>query len=275
MNYNIAMNKKFNISIILIGFIIIIGLLFCLFSNKTLQNNLSIPRDKIIKQLEEKYESNPKINYILNNVDEYPDGLLKLLSQNIETIDFVYNYPNRSLDVAEKSFSVKEYYTPGKIPLFLQWDEKWGYDKYGYEYIAVGGCAPTCLSMVAVGITGNTNINPLYVSNYAYDNGYYVDGIGSSWNLISKGAKHFGLNSQELPLSKSSILSTLEDGNPIIITVGPGTFTSTGHFIVLTGLTDDGKIKINDPNSKLNSSKSWDVDIFLKEAKNLWKISKL
>ena len=78
-----------------------------------------------------------------------------------------------------------------------------------------------------------------------------------------------------MPLNKSSILSTLESGNPIILTVGPGTFTSTGHFLVLTGLTDDGKIKINDPNSKLNSSKSWDVDIFLNETKNLWKISKL
>ena len=46
-------------------------------------------------------------------------------------------------------------------------------------------------------------------------------------NLINEGAKHFGLNSQELPLSKSSILSTLKEGYPIIATVGPGTFI---HF---------------------------------------------
>ncbi|QYE96473.1 hypothetical protein KZ987_09380 [Paraclostridium sordellii] len=43
----------------------------------------------------------------------------------------------------------------------------------------------------------------------------------------------------------------------------------------MTGLTSDGKIKINDPNSKYNSSRAWDVDVFLKETNNLWKISKL
>ncbi|MRZ29443.1 hypothetical protein GKD08_11820 [Paeniclostridium sordellii] len=242
--------------------------------NKSSNKDFLITRNEIINNLEKQAYSNSKINSILKNIDKYPSELLELLSNNIETLDFVYDYPDH-LQKNKKSISIKDYYKSGEIPLFLQWDEKWGYDKYGDDYIAVAGCAPTSLSMVAVGLTGNTDINPLVVSNYAYDNGFYVEGVGSSWSLISTGARHFGLDSQELHLSKSSILSTLEAGNPIIVTVGPGTFTSTGHFLVLTGLTSDGKIKINDPNSKYNSSKSWDVDVFLKETRNLWKISKL
>lgn len=279
MNHNINVyKKKFSIGVVIILSTIVLFLIYITFSkislNKSSNKYFLITRNEIINNLEKQAYSNSKINSILKNIDKYPSELLELLSKNIETVDFVYDYPDH-LQKNKKSISIKDYYKSGEIPLFLQWDEKWGYDKYGDDYIAVAGCAPTSLSMVAVGLTGNTDINPLVVSNYAYDNGFYVEGVGSSWSLISTGARHFGLDSQELPLSKSSILSTLEAGNPIIVTVGPGTFTSTGHFLVLTGLTSDGKIKINDPNSKYNSSKSWDVGVFLKETRNLWKISKL
>ncbi|GAA0099303.1 hypothetical protein UT300012_00170 [Paraclostridium bifermentans] len=276
MNFNIFVyQKKIKVISCVILTIVVLGLLYIAFLKLNTNKHSSISKDEIVTKLEDLSHSDPKINEILNNIDRYPDKYLELLSKNIETINFVLNYPNHTSKSDSKKTSIEEYYTPGEIPLFLQWDKNWGYDMYGEDPIAIDGCAPTSLAMVAVGLTGNTSVTPLSVSDYAYKNGYYIDGVGSSWSLISEGSKHFGLKSHELPLNKSSILSTLESGNPIILTVGPGTFTSTGHFLVLTGLTDDGKIKINDPNSKLNSSKSWDVDIFLNETKNLWKISKL
>lgn len=276
MNFNIFVyQKKIKVISCVILTIVMLGLLYIAFLKLNTNKHSSISKDEIVTKLEDLSHSDPKINEILNNIDRYPDKYLELLSKNIETINFVLNYPNHTSKSDSKKTSIEEYYTPGEIPLFLQWDKNWGYDMYGEDPIAIDGCAPTSLAMVAVGLTGNTSVTPLSVSDYAYKNGYYIDGVGSSWSLISEGSKHFGLKSHELPLNKSSILSTLESGNPIILTVGPGTFTSTGHFLVLTGLTDDGKIKINDPNSKLNSSKSWDVDIFLNETKNLWKISKL
>lgn len=276
MNFNIFVyQKKIKVISCVILTIVVLGLLYIAFLKLNTNKHSSISKDEIVTKLEDLSHSDPKINEILNNIDRYPDKYLELLSKNIETINFVLNYPNHTSKSDSKKTSIEEYYTPGEIPLFLQWDKNWGYDMYGEDPIAIDGCAPTSLAMVAVGLTGNTSVTPLSVSDYAYKNGYYIDGVGSSWSLISEGSKHFGLKSHELPLNKSSILSTLESGNPIILNVGPGTFTSTGHFLVLTGLTDDGKIKINDPNSKLNSSKSWDVDIFLNETKNLWKISKL
>ncbi|MBQ1871316.1 MAG: C39 family peptidase, partial [Lachnospiraceae bacterium] len=50
----------------------------------------------------------------------------------------------------------------------------------------------------------------------------------------------------------------------------PGDFTYTGHFIVLTGIDEDGKIMVNDPNSRNNSDKHWDVDTLVKQIKALW-----
>lgn len=229
--------------------------------------------DPVIKDLVQKSSKNPTINTILNNIDIYPESLLNLASKNNETIDFVANYSQHKLSNETEKISINNDYEIGKIPLFLQWDKRWGYENYGDDMMAITGCAPTSLAMVVVGLTGNSSINPKVVANYAYENNFYINGTGSSWNLISKGVEHFGLKSEELPLSKSSIISTLKSGNPIILTVKPGTFTSTGHFLVLTGLASNGKIQINDPNSKINSNKIWDVNIFLKETKNLWKIS--
>ena len=54
--------------------------------------------------------------------------------------------------------------------------------------------------------------------------------------------------------------------------MGPGEFTSNGHFIVLTGL-QNGRLKINDPNSRKNSEKTWDIDQVLEQTKAVWYIT--
>ena len=55
--------------------------------------------------------------------------------------------------------------------------------------------------------------------------------------------------------------------------MGPGDFTSSGHFIVLTGLNDDGTVRVNDSNSRINSKKSWDLDRIMGQIRNLWSYS--
>jgi hypothetical protein len=44
------------------------------------------------------------------------------------------------------------------------------------------------------------------------------------------------------------IVAAMENGHPVICLQRKGIFTSGGHFIVLTGVTEDGKILVNDPN---------------------------
>ena len=67
------------------------------------------------------------------------------------------------------------------------------------------------------------------------------------------------------------MVRALEAGQLIICIMGPGVFTTTGHYIVLTGV-EDGKFQVNDPNSRENSQKLWDYDEFADQIRNLWAI---
>ena len=65
----------------------------------------------------------------------------------------------------------------------------------------------------------------------------------------------------------------LSQGKLVVASMGPGTFTRGGHFIVLTGITDDGKIKVNDPNdnsSKQHINQAFAVSLILRESKAMW-----
>ena len=158
------------------------------------------------------------------------------------------------------------------MPLLVQWDERWGYRKYGNDFMALTGCGPTCLAMVAES-RGETKWNPWRVAKMAQRNGYYVDGRGSAWSLMTEGAAKMGLNGTEMSCDAETIRRTLEDGHVIICAMRPGDFTTAGHFLVLAGVTQDGEVIINDPNSRKNSRRTWDLERVVPQIKNLWKYS--
>ena len=151
----------------------------------------------------------------------------------------------------------------------MQWDQRWGYKQYAGDLFGLSGCGPTCLSMVAIYLTGNTNMNPAWMADFASSHGYASDGSGSYWTLFSEGGVSLGFDVTEIPLDEQRIIDNLEAGNPIVAVVGPGDFTTTGHFIVLTGY-QNGQIKVNDPNSRKNSKKLWDYDQISGQIKDLW-----
>ena len=220
----------------------------------------------IEERLDKLKEQDSRINTIISNYNDYPEELVDMLSRNIDMIDFVLNYPNKKGNVYSDNIGN---ISKGKIPLLLQWDERWGYANYGENIIAINGCGPTALSMVLAGLKGDSSITPYKVAKYAENNGYYVSGSGSSWSLMSDAPSAFGVKSEELPLYKDTIMSILKKGQPIICIMGEGDFTTTGHFIVLTGV-EDGKIKVNDPNSKARSNLLWDYDRIAPQIRNLW-----
>lgn len=201
------------------------------------------------------------------SIGEYPRSLIKLLERNPETEEFVLNYPFRE----DADVDLSAYENGDAVPLFLQWDPQWGYEKYGSDFLAVTGCGPTCLSMAGYYLTGDDNMTPEKIAHFAEKNGYYEAGYGSSWKLISEGAEKLGLTATELPLVKKKMMDALENGNPVILAMGEGDFTTTGHYIVLTGV-EDGMFRVNDPNSVENSQKLWSYEEIEGQIRNIWAI---
>lgn len=198
----------------------------------------------------------------------WPESLQALLERHPDALEFVEGYPDHKDDApAETIGDVVQ----GQFPLLLQWDARWGYVRYGDDLLAVTGCGPTCLAMAAAGLTGDNAITPAAVAEQAQRDGYWVDGV-TSWALMTDGCRAWGLVSEELPLTESAVTGALEEGQPIICSVRPGDFTTTGHFILLAGLEEEG-IRVNDPNSPQNSGRLWTYDELEPQIRNLWAFS--
>lgn len=198
----------------------------------------------------------------------WPESLQALLERHPDALEFVEGYPDHKNDApAETIGDVVQ----GQFPLLLQWDARWGYVRYGDDLLAVTGCGPTCLAMAAAGLTGDNAITPAAVAEQAQRDGYWVDGV-TSWGLMTDGCRAWGLVSEELPLTETAVTGALDEGRPIICSVRPGDFTTTGHFILLAGLEEEG-LRVNDPNSPQNSDRLWTYDELEPQIRNLWAFS--
>ena len=234
--------------------------------------------DQYKDQLGELYKKNPETKEIILNREKYSDDLLTWLFDHQEALQWVIDYPEQSARSEEElsaqglqAVDLKDYRIQNHIPVYFQWSEVWGYASYGSENIGMGGCGPTSLSMVATGLTGNTSFTPKYVADMSVNMGYYVESVGTDWSLMTEGASQLGINSAQLTnWSEDSLKSELSAGHPIICSMGPGDFTNQGHFIVLSGLTEEGKVLINDPNSKINSRKKWDLNTIINQMNAAW-----
>ena len=158
------------------------------------------------------------------------------------------------------------------VPLMMQWDERWGYYEYAFDLGGITGCGPTCLSMVAYYLTGNTEYTPAYMMDFSTRNGCVGEGGGTQWTLFSQAAPKLGLKVQEVILDENAMIRQLNQGHPIVINVGPGDFTTSGHYLVVVSYTD-GYFKVNDPNSVANSQKKWSYEQLKGQIRNLWAFS--
>ena len=171
------------------------------------------------------------------------------------------------------SSTPKEEWKQGEMPYLYQFDPAWADELYSGGPIWEQGCGPTSLAMVYIYLTGDADYGPLEMAQFATENGYSTDLEGSSWTLMSEGASQLGLYSEELPADGNCIISELEAGNPVICIMAPGDFTTTGHYIVLSGVDEGGNVVVHDPNSVVNSHVSWDVETIVEQANNIWSFS--
>lgn len=186
-------------------------------------DNAVIENSKISEK--NKIQNNQSMLDDIMNSTQYPKQLKDLALKNEEALEFVYDYPAEH--VKEHTIDLTEEASMDSVPLFVQWDKRWGYEKYSGNFFAASGCGPTTLSMVVVYLTHNREASPLAVAKYSKEAGYSVDGSGSSWTLISEGCRYYGVKAKTVALDESRMKAELDEGHPIVVNVGPGDFTDT------------------------------------------------
>jgi len=235
----------------------------------------AIVQQEVKEKIRKLSESDERVVGIYNNFNRYPLNLMKDIIRNHEMIDYTVGYLDGIGQSYDENIDISNNIndTTYKIPLLIQWDTRWGYYKYGKSTVGISGCGPTALNMVYLAFTGDSSMNPLKMAKFSTDNGYCVPGVGTSWSLMIEGANKLGLTSARLSNKESKMKESLEQGKLIIASMGPGTFTETGHFIVFSGY-ENGKFRINDPFSMAHSKKSWKYSEFGSQIKALWVLSR-
>lgn len=217
-----------------------------------------------------------RLDYIIKNIDSYPEAMISLLIRNSETVDYVYSYKDRdSYNSRDLSNVTSSYQVDGDVPLFLQWDRRWGYRMYGNEELGLSGCGPTSLAMVIKHFNPKDNVNPYSVAEYSSKNGYVSNKNSTSWSLFEKGITSFGLRSFDVVPVEAKMKKALDDGNLLIVSVKQGIFTEVGHIFVIRGYDSEGNFLINDPNSIQNSNKAWSFDELKSEIRKIWAIGEI
>lgn len=228
--------------------------------------------EEVYEKLSAMAEEHEEINDILLNLVNYPKDLLELAANNEETISFVSNYLKHIGDEKSTGSITAEELSLG-IPLLQQWDQRWGYVTYGSNIVAINGCGPTCMSMVYAGLTKNVDKTPADMADFCIENSYYAADSGTSWMFMTEGAKKLGLNAEKITVNSTTITECLNHAKPVICSMMPGDFTTTGHFIVLRGITKEGRLLINDPNNIARSNQEWDMDTVLSQVRAAWAYS--
>lgn len=154
-------------------------------------------------------------------------------------------------------------FTDGAVDIvyYNQADKRWANKIYGNasssDIIGTHGCGPTAMAIVISSLT-DTMVDPVYMANWAVENGHWAPGNGSYRTLIGAAAEAFGLSYSEASVNEPErVINALNNGHLVVVLVGRGTFTTSGHFIVLRGVTSNGQVLVADPISHYNSNKTW------------------
>ena len=139
---------------------------------------------------------------------------------------------------------------------YNQGDSRWKSNKYGDSTIGKIGCIMSSLAMALSAMTGKAITPATVVSQWG--NKYWVNGAGTSWDIMNAAASSLGLRSTQVGVDEARV--ALESGKPVLLfgKKNGGVYGSGGgtHAVLATGVRDNGNIRINDPGSK-SKTNSW------------------
>lgn len=224
-------------------------------------------KEEVLRRLKNLGADNRTIMEIYENRASYPEKLLEALANNPEMAGFVSGY--MGVETEARAGLTKEE-KEAKYPLFLQWDPRWGYVKYGNgNCIALAGCGPTCLAMAMFYLTGNEEFTPDAMAAYSMKKGHYVAGAGTAWSLFTELPPLYGVAVDEPGMAEKELKKALDGEKVLICSMQAGDFTIGGHFVVIYGYDVEGFL-INDPNCVARSTRHWTWEEIGDQIKHVW-----
>lgn len=130
-----------------------------------------------------------------------------------------------------------------EVPHYIQ--QHYADINYGnYGTVADHGCGVACLAMVYSYLLDEE----IYPDELAKKYGHYNTEDGSDYGLFNDTAIDYNLVVEKQTYDWKDVYSALLNGQVVIANpTTPSMFTDGGHYIVLAGLTEDGKIIVRDP----------------------------
>lgn len=206
------------------------------------------------------------------DLDKYDDFLLEYIEHKFylkgSKVENITTKDDKKLDGLK--FLNSGFYK--KIVYFNQGDYS------GHQYgnisgatIASHGCGPTSLAIVLSSFK-QANHDPIEITKHVCSIGGCTSS-GTTRAAIKQTVIDYGLKVDAEVNDKQKVLNALSTGKALVIAImHAGHFTNSGHFIVLTGTTSDGKVTVADPGHRSNN-KDWDFSIVYSEANTFWIIT--
>ena len=134
-----------------------------------------------------------------------------------------------------------------------QGDSRWGRKPYtitgsASQTIGSSGCGPTSMSDIMASWISH-GITPVEMCAYAVQHGFRTKDSGTAWGFFKSIADAYGFTGFVQTKSMATARSALKAGALVVASMGPGYWTSGGHYICLW-MTDDTYMYACDPASK-------------------------
>lgn len=159
---------------------------------------------------------------------------------------------------------------------YKQADSRWAKKKYlctdgGYASVGAAGCGPTSVANVVSALI--KPIRPYTVFKYACKMGYMTSNSGMYRSAVPKLLKHYKIDPVEiLPRTaegKKKLKSYLKKNYWAIAIMGPGIWTSGGHYILAYYVDSNNKVYISDSASSATQRQKNTFENFWNQQKDV------
>lgn len=169
---------------------------------------------------------------------------------------------------------------------YLQTDPRWANVSYSArgESTTIGraGCGPTAMSMV-LATWADPAVNPKTECMWALSHGYKYPHQGTAYSYFVPAAKRYGLECRQITPGyiygnanspyHAQAKQALDNGDFVIACMGKGTWTRSGHYVLVWGI-EGNMVYINDPASTKLMRTRGNYLVFKQQVKHYWIIKR-